>query len=627
MQWLPVESLRQLHFVAAFMHRADTQRANGDGITPSDVLTFRVSASRWLSSLHLRCCALLEARHCKLAAAAADELAAQASTAACRRSQGAAAAMHGAVSAISGDTTAAIQSYKAAQSALAQASDAGMASVDVLVALGDLHGATGGRAQARKAWELAADVLMHDVHAKGLREEQAAAELVNVYATGREVVVRVLLKAAWGAAMCDELSVAVGRLKEASNVLPLCRAGPVIYSQVALMHGQLQWRLSGAVLQTERSSAFALFRRALTVACAEIPCMYAAARNSLLQSAMLALHALHGGATCIAALAPTAAAAVEAALRKARDLTCMRVLLESCSSEIGLPELSSLPQWLLVRLKAGDAHHMVESARTAPAAEDTELKQAALRALCALCDVPPGVGLAYGTACEQQSIAVHASVRAMLPQYEEVCCVKDATEASDAIRRLYEVTAAVPDNREHQEDPPLPSAGAGAGSTDSANAVHVQWVVDEIPGHTAGAQSAGVYGTCNFQKSKLSVDRRAKKQGAAVSRGAGEAGTGASKAASRNWMLIAVRAAGDRERQEGDGGTSVSSVIGGAVPVESARLQSVLQQVHAPSAMCCMQDQLGKSIVCRLHVLQVHDVLATNASVAGVVANVSHVHR
>jgi hypothetical protein len=582
---MPAEGLRQLHFAAAFMHQKDTRSANGAGKTPSDILTFQVSAPRWLSALHLRCRGLLELGHCRLASAAADELSSTASRACCYRNQGAAAATLGAAAAMDHNISAAAQSYAAAQSALAQASDAGAASADVLVALGDTHVCTGARAQARNVWELAADVLMHATHAQGMHEEQNAPELVNIYAADREALVRALLKAAWGAAICNDLRAALGRLKEASAVLTVCRAGPAVHSQVDLMHGQLHWRLFGAAIQEERSLAFSMLSQAATVACAETPCMYTVARDALLQSAMLALHALHGGISCIEPVAAKPADTIEAVLSKARDLACMRMLLETCSTDVGLPELSSLPQWFLVRLKAADAHHKIESRRTKPAADESELKQASLRALCALCTMSPGAGLTHTASCEQQSTAVHACLKAALPKYAEKCCVRDVSEVSNLIRNLDDITAAAQRNtssKKAEGDHVPPEATAQSAATAMKNSVHVQWVVDEIPCETATppgtTQDGAAMSAHKIGKKRAGMNSGKKTSGSFV-RGARGVSVATSEDSCRTWMLITVRTASGTE-VAGGGKKQTSSVLAGAAVVESNRLHSVMQQVR-----------------------------------------------
>lgn len=566
-QWLPSEGLRQLHFVAAFMHRSDVLLANGDGTTPSDILTFQVSAQLWLSVLHTRCYALLEARHCSLAASAADELASASSSAGCKRKRGAAFAIHGAIAAIQSDTKAAVQSYSSAQGLLAQASDATAASADVLASLGDLHADTGARHKACKVWQLAADVMSHDAHSRGLLEEQSAPELANIYATGREILIGVLVKAAWGCAICGELEKALDQIKRAAAVLPLCRAGPIQHSQVAFVYGKLLCRVHSAALQAEQLVAFDILSCAATTACVELPCTYEIAHGCLLQSALAALHAVHNDSPCIKASTPEIAVAVGSVLGKARKMSCMRTVLESCADN-GLPELPALPKWLLVRIKAADAVHMAQSGRMQPAADDTELQQASLRTLSNLCTLPPGTGFANTGACEQQSTAVHATIKAAVPKYAETCCVNDVTAVSNAITGLKQAVSM-------ERSRTLGDEGSHKVESDITphDAVHVQWLVDEISGQAtqsqpSGGPDSGTVGRSSTQKRDTSESKRGQKGGSIDNSDAVVAA--GSSFAQCMWLLITVCSSGDN---------SWDKTLAGAVPVESARLQHTIQQV------------------------------------------------
>jgi hypothetical protein len=197
--------------------------------------------------------------------------------------------------------------------------------------------------------------------------------------------------------------------------------------------------------------------------------------------------------------------------------------------------------------------------------------------------VPPGAGFAHTTACAQQSTAVHACIKASLPKYADTCCIKDVSDVSNMIRTLDAIATAGDRRKRAEEGSDQQQARKSSGAATGGNSVHVQWLVDEIPGEAAGAQPGTTHGSAALspqysgKKRAGLIDR--KRKGGSTARGVQGVGVAVSQDEVRTWLLITVRKASGTE-ERGGGNRNASGVLAGAVPVESSRLHSVRQQVR-----------------------------------------------
>lgn len=487
--WQPAEALQQLHLAMAFLHSPGADSINGLADSPSDALAFAFSGARWLSLLEARCRLLLQLQDNTAAAAAAQELAQAASKLRCRRSRAAAHAGEAAAHAQRGAAADALQLYSQAQSTLAAIGDTGAGTAAVLLAHGDLRCALGLRAEAQQLWLLAADMLRADVHSRGLPQEQAAPELVNIYAAERTVHVRALLCAARSHNWSGNAAAAQDLTCEALRVLPLCRAGPDLVADAHLMHGRLLlWQkvqsqegqgvsdsLNGSTLvmdeqesgggggvHDEVPEAVIALKHASEVSNCELGVGVGTLRDVLLHAAVV--HAMPAllNPQCTTQLPESARAVVEGLVRAAGTAAAAQLSLRHTAGDVGAVDLTTLPQWFVSQVRGRDARHLEASQRTKAAADETEVQEAVWLCFRRLCEAPAAGAPVHAAARHAlQHVDVHRALAASLPAYKEQS-------------RLPSI-------------PPMalePTEGAegGEGSGGEEAAVAAQWLRGGVPG-------------------------------------------------------------------------------------------------------------------------------------------------
>eukprot|EP00892_Ulva_mutabilis_P009551 jgi/Ulvmu1/6969/UM033_0026.1 len=445
--WQPAAALRQLHLAMAFLHRPGTDATNGLADTPADTLAFTFGGARWLALLDARCRMLLQLQDGAAAAAAAQAAAECAVALRCRRSRAVACAAEAAAHAQRGSAADALRLYGKAQSTLAAIGDTSPRTAEVLLAHGDLRCALGMRAEAQQLWSLAADMLRVDAVARGLPEELAAPERVNIYATDRGLLVRALLCAARAQLWSGKAAEAEALAAEADVALPVCRIGPDAAALVHLLRGRLlccalprpastpvacMARLDAATAESREDSGGShsspswIVRLQDAAAIANRECSAGAhvLRDALLSGALM--HILPGATRrrCSVELPAGMLAVVQGLLRAVSAAGAARTALQGSARVLGSAELAALPVWFVAQVRGADERHVEASHRMKAAAASDEWQEAVWPCFWRLCCDP-----AAGTPCRiaishaLQQACVHRALAAAVPQYKETCCL------------------------------------------------------------------------------------------------------------------------------------------------------------------------------------------------------------
>lgn len=499
--WQPAEALRQLHLAMAFLHSPAADSTNGLADSPSDVLAYTFSGARWLSLLDTRCRLLLQLQDGTAASAAAQGMAECAAKLRCRRSRAVAAAAEAAAAAQRGSAADALQLYGKSQSVFAAVGDTSVHTAAVLLAHGDLRCTLGMRDKAHQLWLLAADLLRAEARSRGLQEEMATPELVNIYASERPLHVRALLCAAQSQMWSGDIAAAQALTVEALAVLPLCRVGPDVAALAHLTHGRLLlWQRALQAQGRPHNSAaadceveagcyggggefsveIAALQKASEMANRELGGGVRTLQDALIHAAIVhAWPALASGG-CSAELSAGAVVTVEGLVRAASSVAAAQLALQQANGGLGKVDLAALPQWFVSQVRGGDARHMESTQRTKAAADEGELQESVWPCFWRLCAAPAaGMPVAAALTHALQHADVHRALVAAVPPYKEQCCL-----------------ACMPSMvQEVVED-------GGGGRDDAEGAVvAAQWLRESAPGYTgsedegrglAGKQALGV---------------------------------------------------------------------------------------------------------------------------------------